>query len=130
QRVVLGASVIAALVTLCFPWAAGQAFLLPFSAVLLGTTAFAVTPILQTVIAQVMEDRTRDIAFALFYTASFMAGAIWAPVMGYIAEGIGLTIAFAVMACSFILAGLCLLAARLDEIPEGLASREAPHVHI
>ena len=130
QWVVLSAYAIAAVVTVGFPWAAGQTLLLPIAAFLLGTTSFAVTPILQTVIAQVTEDRTRDFAFALFYTAAFMAGGIWSPAIGYIAEGVGLGVAFAVMASSFILAGLCLLAARLDEVPSGVAPPVHTHGHV
>lgn len=130
QKVVLAAYALATLVTLGFPWVAAHPVLLPISALILGTTVFAVTPILQTVIAQVTEDRTRDIAFALFYTASFTAGAIWSPAIGYIAQWIGLGAAFAVMASSFTLAALCLLAARLDEASSDLSAAVSPHMHV
>lgn len=126
QWVVLGAYALAALVTLGFPWVAAQSFLLPVSALLLGTAAFTVSPILQTIVAQATEDRVRDIAFALFYTATFMAGAIWSPMIGYLADRFGLGAAFAVMAGSFVMAALCLLPSQLDEVPaESLAPPQA-----
>lgn len=130
QKVILGAYGVAALITLSFPWGAGLVFFLPLSALLLGTAAFAVTPILQTFLAQTTDDRARDIAFALFYTASFMAGAFWSPAIGYVAEGVSLKAAFAVMAASFVLAALCLLAAPLDETASDVASPVHPHAHI
>ena len=126
QWVVLGAYSLAALFTLGFPWVAAQSFLLPVSALLLGTAAFTVSPILQTIVAQATEDRVRDIAFALFYTTTFMAGAIWSPAIGYFADRFGLGVAFAAMASSFVMAALCLLPSRLDEVPAESLARPTP----
>ncbi len=115
QRVVLGAYGVAAVVSFAFPWSAAQPLLLPFSALLLGTAAFGINPILQTVVAQASEGRGRDLAFALFYTSAFLASTVWSPVIGFIAQGLGLEAAFAAMAASFVLASLCLLRCRLDD---------------
>lgn len=115
QRVVLGAYGVAAVVCFAFPWSGAQPLLLPFSALLLGTAAFGINPILQTVVALVTEGKGRDLAFALFYTSAFLASAVWSPVIGFIAQGLGLEAAFAAMAGSFVLAAFCLLPCRLDE---------------
>jgi dipeptide/tripeptide permease len=57
--------------------------------------------------------------FAWFYTAAFMAGAIWSPAVGYIAQFFGLTAVFAAMAVSFVLASLCIVLGQLNHIPQG-----------
>ena len=119
RTVILSGYAVAAMATICLPWVAANQFLLPVSAFVLGTAAFGVNPILQTVVAQVTEDRTRDMGFALFYTATFMAGAIWSPVIGYLSESFGLEAAFSAMAGSFTLASICLVLGRLEKSPLG-----------
>ena len=117
QPVALGAYGFGAMLTFIFPWVGTQPLLLPLCAVLLGTATFSASPIIQTIIGSFTEDRTRDISFALFYSAAFMAGALWQPVVGYIGEAYGLKFAFGLMAISFVLASFCLVAARLDKAP-------------
>jgi dipeptide/tripeptide permease len=68
-------------------------------------------------VVQVTDDRIRDMGFAWFYTATFMAGAIWSPAVGYIAESVGLTAVFGAMAASFVLASLCIVLGQLQNIP-------------
>ena len=130
RAVILGAYAVAALAALSIPWLGGNYFLLVPIVFVLGTASFGVSLTLQTIVAWVTDDRVRDIGFALFYTAAFMAGAFWSPIVGYLAERFGLEVAFAVMASSFALATLCLLTARLDEVPSGLAPVVEPHVHM
>ena len=119
RTVIVSGYAVAAMATISFPWVAANPFLLPVSAFVLGIAAFGVNPILQTVVAQVTEDHTRDTGFALFYTATFMAGAIWSPVIGYLSESFGLEAAFGAMAASFILATLCVILGRLEKNPLG-----------
>jgi MFS transporter, FSR family, fosmidomycin resistance protein len=115
RRVILGGYILAALATASFPWAASHPLLLHLVASLVGVAAFGVHPILQTLVAQVSEDRVRDMSFALFYTATFMAGAVWSPAIGYVSDRFGLEASFGVMAASFIAASICILFARLHE---------------
>jgi MFS family permease len=124
RPVILGGYALAAITTMSFPWAAANGFFLPVTAIILGTAAFGVNPILQTIVAQVTEDRIRDMGFALFYTATFMAGALWSPIIGYLSESFGLEAAFGAMAGSFVLASLCLAIGRLGKSPPG-ESRDA-----
>jgi dipeptide/tripeptide permease len=114
---------VAAVITALFPWVSGNLFSTSAAALILGISAFGTHPILQTMVVQVTEDRIRDMGFAWFYTAAFMAGAIWSPAVGYIAESLGLTAVFGAMATSFVLASLCIVLGQLQYIPQ---SRLAP----
>jgi MFS transporter, FSR family, fosmidomycin resistance protein len=117
QKVLLGAYAVAVLATISFPWASTNLFSTSVVALILGVSAFGTHPILQTMVVQVTDDRTRDMGFAWFYTATFMAGAIWSPTVGYIAEFLGLTAVFAAMAASFVLASLCIVFGQLHTVP-------------
>ena len=114
-RVIFGGYILAAGCTAGFPWIALNPLLLHAVALILGVAAFGVHPILQTFVAEVTEDRVRDIGFALFYTATFMAGAVWSPAIGYLSDSFGLEASFAAMAASFIAASLCILLARFGQ---------------
>lgn len=118
KPIVVGAALLTAAVTAAFPHVAAQPLILPLAALLLGATAFGIHPILQTVVAEVTRDEVRDIAFAVFYSAAFLAGALWSPVIGYVAQSFGLEVTFAAMGASFVAAALCLLASRLDAADE------------
>lgn len=129
QKVLLGAFVLAALITIAFPWAGANFFSTSAAALILGVSAFGTHPILQTMVVQVTDDRTRDMGFAWFYTATFMAGAIWSPAVGYIAEFLGLTAVFGLMALSFIAASLCVVLARFQEAPRNQERSDEIIVH-
>lgn len=118
QKILLGAYGVAALITVLFPWISGNVFSTSAAALILGISAFGTHPILQTMVVQVTDDRIRDMGFAWFYTAAFMAGAIWSPAVGYIAESFGLTAVFGAMAASFVLASLCIMLGQLHQIPQ------------
>ncbi|MGH7824285.1 MAG: MFS transporter [Candidatus Binatia bacterium] len=118
QKVLLGAYAVAAVMTISFPWASANIFSTSLAALILGVSAFGTHPILQTLVVQVTDDGTRDMGFAWFYTATFMAGAIWSPAVGYIAEFFGLTAVFGAMAASFVMANLCLLFSQLHTVPQ------------
>jgi predicted MFS family arabinose efflux permease len=117
QRVILGGFVVAALATAVFPWVASSPLLLSVVALTLGAAAFGIHPMLQTMVAQVTDDRVRDLGFALFYTATFLAGAFWSPAVGYLSDAFGLEASFAAMAGSFIAASFCIMLARFKETP-------------
>ncbi|HEU4344716.1 MAG TPA: MFS transporter [Candidatus Binatia bacterium] len=116
QKVLLGAYAVAALTTISFPWAGANMLSTSIAALILGASAFGTHPILQTMVVQVTDDRTRDMGFAWFYTATFMAGAIWSPAVGYVAELLGLTAVFGAMAASFVMASLCIVLGQLHAL--------------
>ena len=98
---------------------------------LLGVAAAvgATNPILQTLVAQSSSGRIRDTGFAWFYTATFFAGALWSPAVGYLGEWLGLKAAFGAMAASFVLASVCVLFGRLHQIAGEHASATVVHSH-
>ncbi|MGH7845300.1 MAG: hypothetical protein ACREQW_09035, partial [Candidatus Binatia bacterium] len=55
--------------------------------------------------------------FALFYTATFLAGAVWSPAVGYLSDRFGLEASFGAMAASFVAASFCMLFARFGQTP-------------
>ncbi|MGH2445387.1 MAG: MFS transporter [Candidatus Limnocylindria bacterium] len=81
--------------------------LLPF-----GTAVFSESPVLQAFLADRSEGPLRDVAFAVYFTVAFGIGAVWAVVIGFVAEAFGYPVAFVVMASSYVAAALLLLAVR------------------
>lgn len=123
----------------CYALSAGTALILPWlganligvalAVFTLGVVAFSTNPILQTLVAQTTSDRIRDTGFAWFYTATFFAGAIWSPAVGYLSEWLGLKAAFGAMAASFVLASACVLLGRLHQIAVDHEDGVAAHSH-
>jgi MFS family permease len=118
RKVLLGAYGLAALTTVLFPWVPADLLSISAAASILGISAFGTHPILQTMVVQVTDDRIRDMGFAWFYTATFMAGAIWSPAVGYIAQYFGLTVVFGAMAVSFVLASFCIVLGQLHQVAQ------------
>jgi MFS transporter, FSR family, fosmidomycin resistance protein len=115
QRILLISYLASAATTVLFPWFGANFIAVAAAATMLGVSAFGTNPILQTLVAQTTVDRLRDTGFAWFYTATFLAGALWSPAVGYLSESFGLTAAFAAMAASFIGAVLCIVCGRFHE---------------
>jgi MFS transporter, FSR family, fosmidomycin resistance protein len=123
QRVLLICYSLSAITALILPWLGASFFGVAAASFMLGVAAFGTNPILQTLVAQISTDRGRDTGFAWFYTATFLAGAIWSPAVGFLSEWLGLKAAFGAMAASFVLAILCVLLGRLNAI----AAENEPH---
>jgi OPA family sugar phosphate sensor protein UhpC-like MFS transporter len=115
QRILLISYLASTATTLLFPLLGANFIAVAAAATMLGVSAFGTNPILQTLVAQTTVDRLRDTGFAWFYTATFLAGALWSPAVGYLSESFGLTAAFAAMAASFIGAVLCIVCGRFHE---------------
>jgi dipeptide/tripeptide permease len=96
---------------------------------MLGLTAFGTHPILQTLVAHSTAERIRDTGFAWFYTATFIAGALWSPLVGYLSAWLGLTAAFGAMGASFVLAMICVVLGRLREIDVDQRHGAVAHSH-
>jgi MFS family permease len=129
QRVLLVCYALSAATALILPWLGAGLIGVSLAVFTLGVVAFGTNPILQTLVAQSSSDRIRDTGFAWFYTATFMAGAIWSPTVGFLSEWLGLTAAFGAMAASFLLASVCVLLGRLHEIDVSQVPGAAIHSH-
>lgn len=116
QRILLICYSLSAVTALSIPWLGANLIAISLAAFTLGLAAFGTNPILQTLVAQTTTDRIRDTGFAWFYTATFFAGALWSPAVGYLSESLGLKAAFGAMAASFVLASLCVVLGRLRDI--------------
>ena len=81
--------------------------LLPF-----GTAVFSESPVLQAYLADRATGPSRDVAFSVYFTCAFGIGAAWAFIIGSIVSGPGYPVAFGVMAASYLVAALLLLAIR------------------
>lgn len=81
--------------------------LLPF-----GTAVFSESPVLQAYLADRALGPMRDVAFAVYFTFAFGIGAVWAFVIGLVANAAGYPVAFGVMAASYLAAALLLLGVR------------------
>jgi MFS family permease len=98
QRVLLICYVLSAATALTLPWLGANLIGIALAVFTLGVAAFGTNPILQTLVAQTTSDGIRDTGFAWFYTATFFAGALWSPAVGYLSEWLGLKAAFSIMA--------------------------------
>jgi len=127
QQLLLLSYAASALITLIIPWLGANFAGVAIAALLLGVTAFGTHPILQTLVAQTTSDQIRDTGFAWFYTAAFIAGAIWSPLVGYLSQWLGLKAAFGAMAASFVMAIICILLGKLQHIAPAKLSAEHSH---
>ena len=87
--------------------------LLPF-----GTAVFSEAPVLQAYLADRASGPIRDVAFAVYFTFAFGIGAVWALVIGSVIGQFGYPAAFGVMAASYVVAAMLLLAVRERIEPE------------
>ncbi len=81
--------------------------LLPF-----GTAVFSESPVLQAYLADRAIGPMRDVAFAVYFTFAFGIGAVWAFIIGFVADAFGYPVAFTIMAASYLAAAALLLAVR------------------
>jgi MFS transporter, FSR family, fosmidomycin resistance protein len=129
ERVLLICYSLSAATALILPWLGANLIGVSLATFMLGVAAFGTNPILQTMVAQTTGDRIRDTGFAWFYTATFFAGALWSPAVGFLSEWWGLKSAFGAMAASFVLASMCVVLGRLREIAVDHAHGAPAHGH-
>jgi MFS transporter, FSR family, fosmidomycin resistance protein len=129
HSILLGSYMLAAVTTLAFPWLGANFVAVSLASLMLGLTAFGTHPILQTLVAHSTVERIRDTGFAWFYTATFIAGALWSPLVGYLSAALGLTAAFGAMAASFVMAMICVVLGRLREIDVNQTPAAVAHSH-
>ena len=82
----------------------------------MGLFAFAESPQLQALLADIAPPATRDASYALYFTLAFGVGSLWVALYGVIVEqfgnAVGLPAVFILMAVSFVLAALATLPIR------------------
>jgi MFS family permease len=83
---------------------------------IMGLFAFAESPQLQALLADVTPTGVRDVAFALYFTLAFGVGSLWTAGYGAIieaaGEATGLPIVFGLMAASFLAAAVIMFPVR------------------
>ena len=83
---------------------------------IMGLFAFAESPQLQALLADVVPTGVRDVAFALYFTLAFGVGSLWTAGYGAIIEAVGeatgLPIVFGLMAASFLAAAVIMFPVR------------------
>jgi MFS family permease len=83
---------------------------------IMGLFAFAESPQLQALLADVVPSGVRDVAFALYFTLAFGVGSLWTAVYGAIIETVGeqtgLPVVFGLMAASFLAAAVIMFPVR------------------
>ncbi|MGE3536383.1 MAG: MFS transporter [Candidatus Tectimicrobiota bacterium] len=92
---------------------------LPLVLLLTGIAVYSEGAVLQTALADVADKTSMDMLFGLYFTIGAAIAAPWAVFLGKVVDVYGFHAAFAVMGISQILAGLCILPARLrrDAVP-------------
>jgi MFS family permease len=80
---------------------------------LMGLFAFAESPQLQALLADIAPPTIRDASFALYFTLAFGVGSLWTALYGgiidWLGEPVGLPVVFWLMAGSFVLAALAVI---------------------
>lgn len=79
-----------------------------------GALAYAESPLLQSVFAEVTQDGNSRSVFGAYFAISYGVGSLWLGVLGWVIDRAGFGAAFAVMAGSFVVAAALLPFARAD----------------
>ena len=97
--------------------------------VLMGLFTFAESPQLQALLGDIAPPDLRDASYALYFALAFGIGSLWVALYGLIidaaGEATGLTIVFAMMAVSFVLAALATVPIQADDRARANAAHEA-----
>ena len=92
-------------------WVAFQGAFLPLlllSLVIYGTVTRSRMTLTQALVADSLPEMDRDAAFSVFFFLGFASGPVWALAVGFLMAGFGFTMAFSVLAVSY-LAGMMLM---------------------
>ncbi len=83
---------------------------------IMGLFAFAESPQLQALLADIAPAPIRDVTFAVYFTLAFGVGSLWVALYGAIIEALGetagLPVVFGLMAASFVAAAVVMLPVR------------------
>ncbi|MBI4332488.1 MAG: MFS transporter [Chloroflexi bacterium] len=112
KKIILICYLFSTLSTVVFALIRDQSWLVPAILFVMGLVVYAESPLQQTWMSDITDEKNRDMNFGIYFTIGYGAGAAWGPVMGWLVQDKGFTVAFYVMALSYVLGGLCLLPAR------------------
>jgi MFS family permease len=97
--------------------------------VLMGLFTFSESPQLQALLGDIAPPSIRDASYALYFAMAFGVGSLWVILYGVVinafGEGQGLTIVFALMALTFVLAALGTVPIRAEQRARENAAFEA-----
>jgi MFS transporter, FSR family, fosmidomycin resistance protein len=97
--------------------------------VVMGLFAFAESPQLQALLADIAPPATRDASYALYFTLAFGVGSLWTAVYGTVieilGEPVGIPVVFGLMAVSFLAAALTTLPIRTERVGRVEATEQA-----
>lgn len=91
----------AAIAVAAFGFAGRSLWVLALLGVCVGVLAYAESPLLQAVFADLTGDGAARTAFGAFFAISYGVGSLWVAVIGWIIAAAGFPAAFAAMAASF-----------------------------
>ena len=91
----------AAIAVAAFGFAGRSLWVLALLGVCVGVLAYAESPLLQAVFADLTGDGAARTAFGAFFAISYGVGSLWVAVIGWIISTVGFPAAFAAMAASF-----------------------------
>ncbi|MBI3742597.1 MAG: MFS transporter [Chloroflexi bacterium] len=92
--------------TILFTTLGATTWLLPVTLFWMGVTVYAESPLLQTFLADAAQNLNRDLAFGLYFTATFGIGSFWASALGWVIDNFGFVAGFDVMAATYVIAAL------------------------
>lgn len=85
---------------------------LAVSAVFMGLVVYSQSMLVQALLADVTGRENRDMAYSVFFTVSYLAGAVWTFIIGICVDRFGFSGAFALMSGSYLAGALALLPVR------------------
>ena len=105
----------AAIAVAAFGFAGRSLWVLAVLGVCVGVLAYAESPLLQAVFADLTGDGAARTAFGAFFAISYGVGSLWVAVIGWIISTAGFPAAFAAMAASFAAAAVIIGLVMRDE---------------
>lgn len=102
KRVAVLTYILAAIATFFLLLAGGNMGYLVPAISFLGLVVYSQSSQIQAMLADVSTKEMRDMAYSVFFTVSYLAGALWSVALGVVIDGFGFTGAFVLMALSYI----------------------------
>lgn len=112
RRVLLAVYPIAAVCLAAYVLVGASVWALAGIGLLVGAFAYAESPLLQAMYADATHGADSRAAFGAFFAIAYGVGAVWTTVVGWLVTAHGFRTAFLVMAVSFLVAGLLIIAVR------------------
>ena len=112
RAVLVSVYLLSAVITMVLVATPAQPLLLAVVLALMGMVVYEESPLLQTFVADEAPAIDRDAIFSLYFAVSFGIGALLAVVVGAVLQGSGFSPVFLIMVASYLVAGVCIAAAR------------------